>query len=142
MKIEINNCKRIQTGNSQLIQFKIPDYNIEEWTRLLSKEKTTDGYTLIISNEKLRSKGYSSQNHHYWGHIRTIADFMEISTSMTHSGIKGLGVDERIIDNIKNKISGLREAKSEADWTTLESAAMIELIHRFADENGIKLKED
>jgi hypothetical protein len=135
MKIKIYKPHSFSLGQSSAIMVFDRHY-IPGLIKIVESEKPIK--YIEVSNDRPRSTGPLSQNAKYYACRDDIASFFEIPKSMAHDGLKQLGVDERIIPEVYNPISKKREGKSEGDWTSDESAGMIELALRFMAENGIR----
>ncbi len=120
----------------------IPEMSRDSWLYYLQsqEEKGINFDRLLIKTPyKPRSTGKYSQSHHLNGHCQQIArktgnDFDSVKYSM-----KYMAISEGYPFDTVNKVV---VPWSETRIDTRQAKILIDLIHRWADENGIVLKED
>ena len=106
--------------------------------KMAEKAATDEIITTISVADKNRTTGERSQNHHINGHIQTIAQETGSSFGAVKEHVKKLAIDRGY------PFMELRDGTilpcSESDITTVQAGFLIEAIHQFAAEFGIRLK--
>ena len=131
---------RLSTGSSAAICFEIPiPYRTALWAMVESAK--TDYWNVKISRPKRpRTTGWKSQNHHINGHVQQICT----ETGNTFSAVKermkelaiGMGYP------IETLPDGSVKPISESEIDTVQAGYLIDTIHMFCAEYGIRLIEE
>ena len=138
--INLPAVQRLRTGSHAAISFELPiPYRAVFWA-MVEKAKT-DFWNVKISRPKCpRTVGYKSQNHHINGHVQQIC----IETGNTFSAVKermkelaiGMGYPVETLPD------GSVEPISESEIDTVQAGYLIDTIHIFCAEYGIRLIEE
>lgn len=94
---------------------------------------------LITVPFKPRSTGKGSQNHHVNSHIQDIAHSTGNNFDSVKMAMKTMAISEGYPFDT---VSGVVVPWSETRLDTVQCAILITFIHRWADENGIAVRED
>ena len=140
MSILIPAAYRLRTGSHAAFSFELPiPYRTAFW-RMVEDSPTQYFQVKISRPKKPRTVGYKSQNHHINGHIQQICMETDNSFTAVKERMKELALDRGY--PYETLLDGSVEPKSEADISSLEATYLIDTIHQFADEYGIRLIED
>jgi hypothetical protein len=138
--INLPAAQRLRTGSIAAISFEVAIlYRTQLWEMI--KRGKTDFWNVKISRPKRpRTIGYKSQNHHVNGHIQQIC----IETGNTFSAVKERMKELAIDMGYPVETLPDRSVKpiSESEIDTVQAGYLIDTIHRFADEWGIRLIEE
>ncbi len=130
---------RLRTGSNAAVSFEIPIKLRSPFWAMVEKAPT-DYWNLKIGRpRKSRTTGENSQSHHINGHIQQICIETGNSFSAVKERMKVLAIDRGY--PIESLPDGSAMPKSEADIDTVEAGCLIDTIHQFADEYGIRLIE-
>lgn len=132
--------KRLKTGSQAAISFELPiPFRAVFWAMV--EKAPTDYWCVKISRpRKPRTTGEKSQNHHINGHIQQICTETGNTFSAVKERMKVLAIDRGY--PIETLPDSAVMPKSEADIDTVEAGYLIDTIHQFAAEWGIRLIEN
>lgn len=131
------------TANWHVIEPSVPMW-AQDALRTMGEKADKRGGTVQVEvslPRRLRTTGERSQNHRINGHCQQIAVAVGgVSFEAVKMHMKRLAVDHGYpFDTLPD---GTIAPKSEADVTVEQASCLIETINQFADEYGIKLKEN
>ncbi len=131
--------KELRTNSRAAISFELPEMFRAAWWAMKENDKSGYWNVRITKPKKPRTTGKKSQNTHANGHIQQIC--METGNSFTavKERMKELAVSRGY--PIETLPDGSIKPISEADIDTVEAGYLIDTIHQFADEYGIRLIE-
>ena len=138
--INLPAVKELRTNSRAAISFELPEMFRAAW--FVMKERNKSGYWNIrISRPKRpRTTGEKSQNHHINGHCQQITSETGNSFAAVKERMKVLAIDRGY--PMETLPDGVAVPKSESDIDTVEAGYLIDTIHQFADEWGIRLIEE
>lgn len=95
----------------------------------------------ISPPKRKRSTGQGSQSHHFNGHVQQVAVFTGQPFEDVKKYMKSKAIDHGYPMLEYKDLWGNAQGISEADCSVEECSLLIDAVHQFADEYGIKLDE-
>jgi len=148
-KIPLPAVLRVPTGRKDQVAFELPEYSRASVWRLLKKaHKKHGGYVKLTIEliRRSRTTGKHSQNAHFNGHCQQIAMETGNSFGAVKMHMKRLacsrGYPTETVDIEGVPIDEEPIPISEADATVEDCKHLIDAVHQFADEWGIRLVEE
>lgn len=135
--------KRVRTGFDDIITVEIPEmFRHSVWGLCHDAALKSNDFLQVRLGlpRRPRTTGWNSQNHHINGHIQQITIETGNSFSAVKERMKELAIDRGY--PIETLPDGSVKPQSEAELDTVQAGYLIDTIHQFAAEWGIKLIEE